>query len=852
MTPEKWKKIKASLSAVIDLPAGERAAFLDRETDSAVRHDVEKLFAAYKSSDGFIEKPLLIEQGMADGDDRNDLIGNHVENYLILKRIGSGGMGAVYLAERVNSDFKQKVALKLIKRGMDSEAIIKRFAIERRILSTLNHPNIAQLLDGGISSEGLPFFVMEFVDGKPLNQFCLENHVPLGKRLQIFRQICSAVEHAHKNLVIHRDLKPSNVLVTEDGTPKLLDFGIAKLLSDDGFETANTATQGKMFTPEYASPEQILGKTVTTATDVYSLGVILYELLAQHRPFDVKGKSYEEIIRNVCETEPPKPSETLGNHYLTVENEPEIAQIPKNQLRGDLDNIILKALRKEPSERYGSVQQFAEDISRFLNGLPVLARPQTRQYRFGKFVKRHKAGVLAAALILISLIGGISVATWQAIVARRERAKADLRFNDVRQLANSVIFDYQDRLKELAGSTEIQEKMISDAVAYLDRLSAESSQDLDLQMELAKAYVKIGDIQGNTGNLNRGQFDLAKESYLKALELYESAAQKNQSDSAVFNQLAENYKKLAGVERIEGNSGESVFYFEKSVETYRKSLEIKPDDTTSMQGLAWSQINIATLHEEPNQVDASLAMCREAVEIFEKLAAKEPDNEKLQNNLPNAYEALADILMAKPEKRGEALKIYETVLALFQEKQRQNPNDLELKQRIALEHSYIADALDSTDKAADATASYRKSLELYDEVVKIDAKNEYAVMERSYVKVMFGKFLVKQGKSSEAIEILQEPLKVLPARFEQNPQEFLSDFLAALAGQSIAKAKIMLFTSGKNKDLNEMKTAEKILQASIATYAKYTGKIVIPRMSARDLMAEANENLKFCKQKLND
>ena len=230
------------------------------EPDIDIRGDVEKLLAAHNKANGFIDKPFLIESGIAEDETTDSFIGKQIDNYLILEKIGSGGMGAVYLATRQNSDFKQKVAVKVIKRGMDSEAILKRFANERRILSSLKHPNIAQLIDGGISSEGLPFFVMEYVEGKPLNQFCKENNLSFEERLKIFRRICAAVEHAHKNLVIHRDLKPSNILVTEDRVPKLLDFGIAKLLASDESETTAPMTMGKMFTPEYASPEQILGK----------------------------------------------------------------------------------------------------------------------------------------------------------------------------------------------------------------------------------------------------------------------------------------------------------------------------------------------------------------------------------------------------------------------------------------------------------------------------------------------------------------------------------------------------------------------------------------------------------------
>jgi serine/threonine protein kinase len=429
MNSAKWQNIKDLMSAALDLPAENRAAFLARETDAEIRDEVRGLLLAHEQADRFIDNPILIERGAAEAVPEDFVIGRQIENYLVLEKIGAGGMGAVYLAERLNSDFKQKVALKIIKRGMDTEAILKRFATERKILSRLKHQNIALLLDGGVSGEGLPFFAMEFIAGKPLNQFCDERNLDPKARLEIFQRICAAVEHAHQNLVVHRDLKPSNVMVTDDGTPKLLDFGIAKLLSDE--ETDATATQGRIFTPEYASPEQILGNSVTTATDVYSLGVILYELLSGHRPFETKGKSFEEIIRSVCDTEPAPPSSAAIRDFRSGtpdsntrakfrsgetgdqngETGPR-SRIPDPKfLKGDLDNIILKALRKEPAGRYGSAQRFSDDIARYLSGLPVSARPQTFKYRFEKYFKRHRVGVLAAALVLLSLVGGISVAT---------------------------------------------------------------------------------------------------------------------------------------------------------------------------------------------------------------------------------------------------------------------------------------------------------------------------------------------------------------------------------------------------------------------------------------------------------
>src|SRR5688572_16500160 len=360
--------------------------------------------------------------------------------YRILRELGQGGMGVVYLAARADEQFRKRVALKVIRSGRASEEVVRHFKRERQILAGLDHPNIAKLLDGGTTDDGLPYFVMEYIEGEPLLAYCDSRKLSVAERLKLFQAICSAVQYAHRNLVVHRDIKPGNIVVAEDGSPRLLDFGIAKLLNPELAGEAPTATAVVM-TPTYASPEQASGGRITTATDVYSLGVVLYEMLTGHLPYRLLSRQPLEILKAISEQEPEKPSTAVGRtedvtappegaalHVTpervssTREGTPDRLQ---RRLRGDLDNILMLALRKEPPRRYASVEAFSDDIRRYLEGLPVNARQPTAGYRAGKFLQRHVAGVAASAVFIVLLIGFAVAMAMQSARVARERDVAE-------------------------------------------------------------------------------------------------------------------------------------------------------------------------------------------------------------------------------------------------------------------------------------------------------------------------------------------------------------------------------------------------------------------------------------------
>ncbi|MFN0107448.1 MAG: serine/threonine protein kinase [Blastocatellia bacterium] len=491
MTPERWQRIKQIFDQVIEAETGSQEGPLTAACagDDGLRAEVEKLLRGHEQASGFIEEPAVAKAAQILQISVEDaLIGQQIGPYKVLREIGHGGMGQVYLAVRADDEYKKRVALKIIKRGMDTQEIIRRFRNERQILAGLDHPNIGKLLDGGTTEDGLPYFAMEYVAGKPITDYCDDRKLSTIERLKLFRHVCAAIQFAHQNLVVHRDIKPSNILVTEDGTPKLLDFGIAKVLNPElsGQTIDPTATALRLMTPEYASPEQVRGETITTASDVYSLGVVLYELLTGHRPYRVKSRLPHEILRIVCEEEPEKPSTAVsrteegtsrdGSKPITLtpesvsrtrEGEPNKL---RQKLRGDVDNIVLMAMRKEPQRRYTTVNQFSEDLRRYIDGLPVVASKDTVSYRAQKFVKRNRSAVVAAALIFLSLFGGIAVAWWQARIAQQ-------RFNDVRQLANSLLFEVHDEIEKLPGSTSVRQLIVKRALEYLDRLAMQAGSD---------------------------------------------------------------------------------------------------------------------------------------------------------------------------------------------------------------------------------------------------------------------------------------------------------------------------------------------------------------------------------------
>ncbi len=540
MPSDRWQRVTEIFEGAVELAEPARTKFLERECarEPELRAEVESLLASDDGASTFLEAaPLEVPRELF-SETESRLSGKDFGAYRVIREIGRGGLGTVYLAERADEAFQKEVALKLVRRGLDTEDILRRFRHERQILAQLEHPNIARLIDAGSTEDGLPYFVMEYVPGQTLVDYCAARAASTTERLQLFRKICDAVAYAHQNLVIHRDLKPSNILVTEEGEPKLLDFGIAKVLTPDDEAHTQTIPSQRILTPDYASPEQIKGGRITTSSDVYSLGVLLYELLTDQKPYRLTSRAPEEISRATTGQEPERPSAALRSASFQLAESRDLKS-RATSFRGDLDNIVLMALRKEPERRYATVEQFSEDIRRHLEGLPVRAHRDTFSYRATKFVRRNKGAVLAAILLFAAIVAGMVATLWQSHLAQIERARAEKRFNDVRQLANSNLFEVYPEVENLEGSIKAREAILKNALKYLDSLAHETGDDLELKSELASAYEKVGDVQG-AANLSLGNYKTGLETYGKAQELREAVYRADPKNLEAKERLAKN------------------------------------------------------------------------------------------------------------------------------------------------------------------------------------------------------------------------------------------------------------------------------------------------------------------------
>ncbi len=578
--PERYQEIDLLFEAVLERPVSSREAFLAEASgeDPALATAVQALLDSGAEAELVLgDSVTAFAVPLLDAWREEAAAVGRLGAYRIIEEIGRGGMGAVYLAERADQVFEKRVAIKLVKRGMDTDEVLHRFRIERQILASLEHPAIARLYDGGVSEDGRPYLVMEYIAGRPLIAYCDEHGLGTEERLALFQQVCRAVQYAHQNLVVHRDLKPSNVLVTETGEVKLLDFGIAKLLDAGAPGASDTRTEARLLTPDYASPEQLSGRPVTTASDLYSLGIVLYELLTGQRPFQRPAK---------------RPSTAVTSDRL------------RRRLRGDLDTIVGKALEADPDRRYASASALLDDIDRHLNGQPVMARGDTKAYRAAKFVRRHRAGVLAAALVLMSLIGGLGVALWQAGNAARQAERAE-RERDVAQGVSAFLeglfkapdpFAQQERLDTLRirdflaqGTAKVQQELkeqpavearmlhvlgeVYHNLGSPDQARPLLEQSLELRLRLHGAEsAEVAETQTKLGILRRDQGDYAAAESL----LGSSLAIRQRLYGAGNASVGETQNELAALRRLQGRFDDAVRLHHEALASLRGAAG-KPD-----------------------------------------------------------------------------------------------------------------------------------------------------------------------------------------------------------------------------------------------------------------------------------
>ncbi len=788
MQAENWKKVKQVLNDVLELETSARKTYLSK-FDGEIVSEVESLLAfETESEDALHLSAVEFSRDFFDEDAENPLIGQQLGNYKIIRELGFGGMGAVYLGTRADGKFEQRAALKILKREMNTSAFRRRFQQEREILASLEHPNIARLLDAGTTDDKIPFLAMEYVEGLPIDDYCNKHRLDLNARLDLFRKVCAAVSFAHRNLIVHRDLKPSNILVNDEGTPKLLDFGISKILSAE-LEQINSATVTKLgvMTPSYASPEQLQSKSVTTATDIYSLGVILYELLSGHRPFETKEANLREIYQAVLENEPPPPSALIADCGLRIaDSESETIALPKytkkqkiqtnpqfqipnpKSLIGDLDNIVLKALRKEPERRYSSAENLAEDIHRHQRGLPVTARPNTLSYRAEKYFKRNKAGVIGGFFIVLAIIAGLVTTLWQARVAQAERAKAEKRFKDVRQLANSYIFDVYPEIENLEGSLKAREKILTNALQYLDSLSNEAAGDLELQSELATAYEKIGDVQGAMTNSSLGNIQAGLDSYTKARKLREAVFAANPSNLEAKEKLANNYYTTARTLWNNSQTAEAEEMFEKGLKVRRELVAAQPDSVEFQNRLAVLLIDYGAIPVFNSQADKALVLFDEALKIVENLRQKEPENADFKKTNTRLLRIMSNAKGAIGDYEG-GIQGFQKAIEINKDLAKQFPADFRVQRSVWLTNSMLCELYINKSDAQKSVETCAPTIEFPKNALEKEPENGVVAFDLAISHFNLARAFRFAEKYPQTIEEAEKASAVMSKLSEKTP-----------------------------------------------------------------------------------
>lgn len=876
MSAENWSQVKEILNDVLELEPEQRQAYLSSlDLSDEIKDEISSLLA-FESEAELLMDASAAEIGKDFFDSTDDLTDQKIGNYRIIREIGHGGMGAVFMARRDDGKFEQTVALKLLKREMNTSALRRHFEQEREILASLDHPNIARLLDAGTTDDQIPYIAMEYVDGVPINEYCIMNDIVLNDRLELFKSVCGAVEFAHRNLVVHRDLKPSNILVTPDGVPKLLDFGISKMLSKS-YDASDEATITRMgvMTPSYASPEQLKRSSVTTLSDVYSLGVILYELMSGHRPYGENSSDLREIYYAVLEKEPTRPSnmlETKGRELAAMIEAPTVIKadvkggenssatrsdtvkltaqsrykISPKSLKGDLDNIILKALRKEPERRYPSVAAFSEDIGRYLNGLTVSARPNTFGYRASKFVARNRIQVASGALILCALGGGVGATLWQARIAQIERVKAEQRFNDVRTLANSFLFEFSPMMEKIPGTTEAQVLLVKRALEYLDSLSNEAGDDNELKKELAKAYEKVGNIQGNPYSTNIGDIAGAVQSYEKSRAIREALLQQSPEDKELISELAiiyglmgdvylnglDEYDKavekydqayalsekvvaadptnidararLAGIIKSKGlipfyngDNKTAIEFYKRSHLIYQDLVKEKPDNLYYEQEYAFMYVNIGEAQGWDGNFEESGKNIQKGLEHLYEIEKKFPTDIKLKRTL-----MLANIKYGESfEDRKlpqEAVIVYSKAIAIAETLFANDQKNALAKRDVAMGYKKKAQALSSAGRGTESLETLNRSMAIFEELRATDPNNSEAVYDVTNLKFTIGETLIEQNEHQKAILYLENSRDGFASVLALNPNNMFAARMSAFSYDRLARCYEVLYKKDKN------------------------------------------------------
>jgi tetratricopeptide (TPR) repeat protein len=853
--PDNWEEVQEIFFAAADLPSADQPRFLEDACrgNPNLRRDVDSLLAADRSHSHDIDVAVQVAAQQVLGAD--PVIGVRFGPWLVSREIGRGGMGIVYLVVRDDAQFQKQAALKLIRAGMDTAELLLRFRHERQILASLDHPYIARLIDGGTTPEGRPFLVMDYVEGLRIDHWCRDRSLTVEDRCRLFLKVCEAVSYAHRSLVVHRDLKPGNILIAADGSPKLLDFGVAKLLAVDRDPALTAATPA--VTPDYASPEQILGRPITTAADIYSLGAILYQLLSCTKPHRLGSATPAEIQEAVCRMEIPRPSAAVDPRV------PNATRL-RRRLAGDLDNIVMTALRKEPERRYSFVDQFADDIRRHLDGRAVRARQNSVLYRARKFLHRRRFELAGTAIVVVSLVLGIvmalsqgrqaetarqaaefqrKVAEVQRAVAERERAsaeaarlseavqhriadeqrdralresaRAEQRLTELLSLADRTLFDIHDAIAKLPGAVAARQSIVRTTLDYLQSLEKTHGLDDRMRLLLSSAYLKIGATQGDPQGPSLQDFDGALRSYRKAEAVLAPLYRRRQEHPAVILRWLQIERSLADLTNRNGHPREAAQAYVALLPAAHRLGQMGPSnvewakqEAETLQRLSWA------LH---NSFDfpGSLARANQAITIWLDLVDRFSGDLDVKQQLGSAYAStaagLADDPPAAAQYFDRSIRIREQILQA-------RPEDMALRRDLLVVYGNYSRLLDThwTDtpgRHAEARAYAEKSVTMARGLAQADPRDMTAQYDLGVALSRLGMVQPAAEGLSESLEALREAIAIIERVASGNPKS------ASIAVQLAAAQD---FAGRRLQSLGQMSAAAEQYRRSLATAGSCT------------------------------
>lgn len=781
MKEPSWADVRAVFETAAELTGDARAAYLaTHAADPALLREVRSLLAVDTAAARF-EQPLPIMLAAADAETPLPA-GHRMGPYAIVRVIGRGGMGVVYLGQRADDAYQREVAIKVVRPGPEAGGLAARFAHERQTLAALTHPNIARLYDAGTTAEGSPYFVMEFVDGGPVDAYCDERRLTVDQRLDLFRTICAGVQYAHENFIVHRDIKPDNILIAPDGTPKLLDFGVAKLLTDDTPADGRGPAPTWWMTPDYASPEQLSARAaVTTASDVYSLGVLLHVLLTGVRPYDLAGGPPGAIQAQLAEAVLMPPSRRVCEDTDDArQRAARRATAPRElsaRLSGDLDAIVARALSRDVATRYPTVDRLARDLERHRTGHPVEARRRDASYIARRFVRRHALALALTAGLLVLLVGGVAALWQQTGIAARERDLAQRRFEDVRQLAHTFLFDVHDAVASVPGTTKARALMVETATEYLQKLARDAQDNVPLRRELASAFLKVGDAQGlGPSDASLGNYAGAADSYRRAIGMAGDLVSRSDQHGAVTGDsraasdeplltLARAHRRMADVLPLLGDKAAALTHSETSLRLYTARAARPGATADDRMQVCLGEMKLGDLLGNPQS--ANLGRPADALRHFElgvacmrALVAAAPDDLRMRRNLAATLQRIGGMHEAAG-RWIEAERLYTEVFRLVQTlasaaAQSSAPPSAQLQRDVAVGYGTLARVQRATGRRTEAVANYREVLVRFERMVRDDPSDAAAAHGVAVNQELLGGTLAEAGQVAAGVRLVEQ------------------------------------------------------------------------------------------------